>query len=199
MPQSVNCWGMNSPRGVKVAVAVLFLLYPFLVFIGLKELQPRILAILLFIVLGLRFLLAADKSGTGATGVNRYALLAAVFMLAFTLITDSRLGLLLYPLLVNLLLFAFFFASLYQPMTIVEQIARRQEKDFPDSAIAYTRKVTIAWCLFFLGNGTLSLLTALHSEKWWMLYNGIISYLLIGLMMAIEFMVRRQVKGRAGD
>jgi uncharacterized membrane protein len=58
-------------------------------------------------------------------------------------------------------------------------------------AIAYTRKVTVVWCGFFVVTGTLALATALwSSDKTWALYNGLIAYLLMGALFAGEWLVR---------
>jgi uncharacterized membrane protein len=60
--------------------------------------------------------------------------------------------------------------------------------------VAYTRKVTQAWCVFFVANGLVALWTA---TRWpvqaWFYYNGIIAYLLVGVMFGGEWLVRRRV------
>ena len=62
---------------------------------------------------------------------------------------------------------------------------------------SYLRKVTIAWLTFFLINAAISALTAISgSLKLWTLYNGFISYLLIGVMFAAEFLIRQGVHQR---
>ena len=58
----------------------------------------------------------------------------------------------------------------------------------------YCRKVCIAWCLFFILNAGISAFTALKcSDAVWSLYNGGISYALMGLMFAVEYIIRIQV------
>ncbi|MBO4320623.1 MAG: hypothetical protein J5857_09175 [Treponema sp.] len=64
----------------------------------------------------------------------------------------------------------------------------------------YCRNITIIWCLFFILNGTLSTLTAFsqnifkiteeQADKIWTIYNGAISYILMGLLFAVEYLVR---------
>jgi uncharacterized membrane protein len=60
--------------------------------------------------------------------------------------------------------------------------------------VAYTRKVTQAWCVFFVVNASVALWTA---TRWpvqaWFYYNGIIAYLLVGVMFGAEWLVRRRV------
>jgi uncharacterized membrane protein len=97
----------------------------------------------------------------------------------------------LYPALMNLLMFSLFFSSLLKPPSIVERIARLREPDLPDQAIHYTRKVTMLWCVFFILNGTVALWTALYASLLtWGWYNGLIAYLLIGIVFVAEWSYR---------
>ena len=38
-----------------------------------------------------------------------------------------------------------------------------------------------------------------YSEEWWVLYNGFIAYILIGLMLAGEYLIRIKVIGNGND
>ena len=61
----------------------------------------------------------------------------------------------------------------------------------------YTRRVTQIWCLFFIVNGSIAILTALYGDMaLWTAWNGMIAYLLIGALMAGEWLVRRRVMKR---
>jgi len=78
-------------------------------------------------------------------------------------------------------------------MSLVERLARLQEPELPTAAIRYTRRVTRVWCLFFIGNGLFSGWTVWHGDlALWSLYNGLISYLLMGALMAGEYLIRRR-------
>lgn len=179
---------------LRVGIGSLFVLYPFLVYFGLQAFQPSVIAGFLLVLTVFRFLLTKeDKSGKNDAGMSLYWLAAAALVIIVTFLSGSKLGLFLYPLLVNLAFFTFFTISLYHPPTVIERIARRQRSDFPERAVFYTRKVTQAWCIFFVLNGSLSLMSIFHSETWWMLYNGFISYILIGLMLGGEYLVRMRV------
>jgi uncharacterized membrane protein len=64
----------------------------------------------------------------------------------------------------------------------------------PPEAIVYTRKVNIVWCVFFALNGIIALLTAVWASlEIWMLYNGFISYLLMGILFSGEYLIRQKV------
>lgn len=100
-----------------------------------------------------------------------------------------------YPAFVSLLMLSIFGHSLWFPPTYVEKIARLYEPNLPQKAIIYTRRVTIVWCGFFLLNGTIACLTARYlPERMWMLYNGGISYLLMGGLFAGELIFRQRMQ-----
>jgi uncharacterized membrane protein len=78
---------------------------------------------------------------------------------------------------------------------MIERFARLQEPHLSETAIRYTRQVTIVWCVFFVLNGSIALYTALFCEmKTWALYNGLIAYVLMGALFAGEYLVRLRVK-----
>ena len=83
---------------------------------------------------------------------------------------------------------ALFSFSLFRPPSIVEQMTRLKEPDFPTAAVSYTRKVTMVWCGFFAFNGAVALYTVLQTDMdLWAIYNGFISYCLMGLLFAGEY------------
>jgi uncharacterized membrane protein len=50
---------------------------------------------------------------------------------------------------------------------------------------------------FFVINGTIAAALTLWAPlAWWTLYNGLIAYLLMGLLFAGEWLVRQRVRGR---
>ena len=98
-----------------------------------------------------------------------------------------------YPVMVNAVLFSVFVSSLFRPQTIVEKIARLRDPRFSDLEIPYAKKVTLAWSLFFAINGSVAFITVLIEDKfYWSIYNGAISYALMGLMFAGEFYCRQR-------
>jgi uncharacterized membrane protein len=172
------------------ALAVtLVVAYPVLVYFGLQVFAPRMLVLLLLLMAGLRWLAWDGEE----KGFLLYWLAAIFLVVVATLVTGSTLGLLFYPLLMNLVFLTFFAISLYKPPTVVETIARKQHGELPAEAVAYSRKVTVIWCVFFVLNGCVSLWTAFLSHEAWVLYNGLIAYVLMALLMGAEYLVRRRV------
>lgn len=102
-----------------------------------------------------------------------------------------------YPVAVNGTLLSIFMVSLWRGEPMVERLARLSEPDFPEIAKPYTRKVTVMWCCFFVGNGLVALYTALYSSyEVWAWYNGVLAYCLMGLLFAGEWLVRKRVQGK---
>ncbi len=174
----------------KLVLGLLTLSYPVVIYVGLQHWPPRVMALALVA-------LALLRAGTSRqAGWRAMALVAAVLALAVAA-SDHALPLKLYPVLVNVAMLAVFGWSLRHPPTLVERLARLREPNLPPSGVAYTRRVTQAWCVFFCVNGTLAALTACFaSDRLWALYNGAIAYGLIGAMFAGEWLVRRRVMAR---
>ncbi|MEH6800514.1 MAG: hypothetical protein V7681_14575 [Halopseudomonas sabulinigri] len=129
---------------------------------------------------------------------RRLAMVAAAVLLLLGLLGEAELGMRAYPVAVSLILLAVFAGSLFQGMPVIERLARFQEPDLPPEGVRYTRKVTWAWCGFFIVNGGIAAWTALYADlAAWTLYNGCISYLLMGLMFAVEWLCRRRVRRTA--
>jgi uncharacterized membrane protein len=83
-------------------------------------------------------------------------------------------------------------------MPLVERLARLREPDLPPRAIRWTRRVTQIWCLFFIFNGSVALVTCLiNNLLWWTWWNGLVSYLLMGLLMASEWLLRQRMRKQA--
>ncbi len=188
---------MTKTALLRIGIGTLFILYPFLIYLGLQEFQPRIIACFLLIAVMLSFMTTMHDKNDG--GMSLYWVSTAILVAIITLLLDSKFSLFLYPLLVNLAFFTFFTISLFYPPTVIERIARRHRPSLPEKAIVYTRKVTQVWCIFFLLNGGMSLISAFHSEMWWVLYNGFISYILIGLMLAGEYLIRIKIMSHNND
>lgn len=102
-----------------------------------------------------------------------------------------------YPVLINAMLLIVFVGSLFSSQSIIERLARLQTPDLPAHAISYTRKVTQVWSGVFVFNILIcSLLIALQAYDYWAYYSGVISYVIMGSVMAIEFLIRQKVKQR---
>jgi len=97
---------------------------------------------------------------------------------------------------VNVVLLGVFGVSLWKPPSMIERFARLQTPDLPFQAIAYTRKVTWIWCGFFILNGSIATASVFANDKVWALYNGLLSYIFMGILLAGEYLVRLRVQNR---
>lgn len=168
---------------------VLTVLYPLAIWFGEGRVEPRYLALLLLLAAAAR--LPALKVSQAA----RWSAGAALVLAAGAVWANALLPLKLYPVLVNAALLIAFGYSLASPPSMVERMARLTDPDLPPAAIAYTRTVTKVWCVFFVINGSIALGTAIWaSQTVWSLYNGVIAYVLMGLLFAGEYLVRIRFK-----
>lgn len=104
----------------------------------------------------------------------------------------------LYPSIVNFFLFLVFFLSIFQEKTVIQKMALIMEPDADEAVMNYTRKVTYVWAAFTFLNFIISCITIFTPEKIWAIYNGFISYLLVGLVFIIEYIVRINFKRKHG-
>jgi uncharacterized membrane protein len=178
---------------------VVGVIYPFLVYLLLDRFEPRAIALGLMCLLAIRFLFVGSRSRADSADARQMKWMVGVLG-AFALgaaVLNSRSALLYYPLLVDVGLLAVFGISLVHPPTVIERIARLTNPHMPERAVRYTRAVTIVWCGFFVVNGAIAAWTAAFASlATWSVYNGFIAYVLMGALLAGEWLVRRRVRPR---
>jgi acyl-coenzyme A synthetase/AMP-(fatty) acid ligase/uncharacterized membrane protein/3-hydroxymyristoyl/3-hydroxydecanoyl-(acyl carrier protein) dehydratase len=197
-------------RRIRALGYILAALYPLVMFclLVILKLPPRGIALFMG-VLGMGFFLSAG-TGKKAAGLQGKAdgpgfvrglalslLLVGLGLLCF--ITNSALFLKLYPVLVNGAFLAAFAFTLLRPPNMIFRIAVFQDKTIRGSLAekrveAYCRRVTRVWCLFFILNGVVAAWTVFFApDGVWSLYNGGISYMVMGILFAGEWMIRKRV------
>lgn len=95
-----------------------------------------------------------------------------------------------YPVIVNSFIFCVFFLSVFCEETIIQKIAKKMDGELTDFSRNYTRKLTYVWCIFLFVNLSISFATVFMSPKVWELYNACISYIALGVMFGVEYIVR---------
>jgi uncharacterized membrane protein len=174
-------------------IGLVTILYPLVIYFSLGRIEPRWIALILLAVALMRAFTSPEKFW-------RYAAGAALLLALLSIYLNHTTPLKLYPVIVSATLLSVFAISLWHPPSAIERLARLQDPHLPVQAIAYTKKVTIVWCIFFLINGCIALLTALYaSDKQWALYNGLISYCLMGALFVGEWLVRPKHKTDADN
>lgn len=125
---------------------------------------------------------------------QKFAFLMAMLLGVIGLTRTAEL-MLWYPVIISVMMLAIFGSSLWAKQTIVERLARLTEPDLPEQGVRYTRKVTQIWCGVFIFNMLVTIALILANElELWAIYSGVISYLIIGGVMAAEWLVRQFVK-----
>ena len=177
-----------------VVVSIFFIVYPLFIYLGLTRFSPTVLGGVVLGVVGIRIALMKKISLAKLKALLPLSVAAAVLALFSTLFNNER-ALLLMPMAVNATLLATFGWTLFRGPTMIARFAALTEPVITDKITRYCRKVTISWCLFFVINGAIAAYTAFFTSKeYWALYNGLISYILMGLLFGTEFLVRKTVK-----
>lgn len=190
---------------LKILFGIFAALYPVLIFtfLVILKLPIRIIS-LAVVILGLAFFLgmtASTKDGEKKV-LSWRPLLSAGLLLAAGLacfFTNQSLFLKLYSLVISVTLLLVFGYTLFFPPTIIFRFANLGDKSikgapYEKDVEAYCKKVCIVWCCFFIINGSISAFTAFCcSDRVWSIYNGGISYVLMGMLFTVEFIVRKIV------
>ena len=172
-------------------------IWPFMVWLSLTHPVWRWILPLAAVLFLLRWLALRGRQGALTLVGKWLALAGAGLSLSSVFLRENHL-LLWYPVMVNGLMLALFGSSLFSRMPLVERLARLREPELPPKAIRWTRRVTQIWCLFFIFNGSVALATCLMNNLlWWTWWNGLVSYLLMGMLMTGEWLLRQRMRKQA--
>jgi uncharacterized membrane protein len=193
-------------RIFRILLTVSSVLYPFFLLASLLwlHLSPRFMILGLGVIGLFYFLANYDNAVTrGPRGLQFWMIVSSIGGLAAVTFITQNAGLLrFYPVFINLVLLANFAITWFQGPPMVYRLAVLQDKTILDSpnraAIeTYCTIVTHIWCVFFIQNTLMSAATALWAnETVWSLYNGCVSYILIGALLGGEFVFRKIKMGR---
>jgi uncharacterized membrane protein len=183
----------------QVAMWMMLLGYPAVVYYGLTRWSVRGVAALLLVLL-VPMMSWRWSRGSAQLGRAGAALpLGVAALLIASLLVDDQRFVLAMPVLINGWLFAAFAATL-SGTPMIERFARLQSPELSNQQIRYCRRVTHVWTAFFLLNGVITGLLALFaSARWWAIYTGLIAYVLIGLLGTVEFLARRYLFREFGN
>ncbi len=131
---------------LNAVLVVMTLCYPAAVYFGIEYLEPKYFALILLSLFGLRYLVTVK---TATTNVALALFVVVTIFAGWAFVSNSEPLLLFYPVIVNVVLLAAFAWSLAFPPSAIERLARITDPNLPPGAVAYTRRVTVAWCFFF--------------------------------------------------
>ncbi len=200
---------------LKALFYVIAAVYPILVFTLLVvfKVETKILS-LCIVALAAAFFLSATgskKTSDKKGALDWKPLLSSLLFLAaglFCFITGKEFFLKLYSVVINLTLLLVFGSTLFLQPNIIFRFATLADKSIIGSSYEnqvrlYCRNVTIVWCGFFILNGTAATLTTFadklfglspeQARRVWAVYNGGISYVLMGTLFVVEFIIRKLV------
>lgn len=196
---------------LKVFIAIISVLYPVLVFtlLVVYKFPVRIVSLCVVFLALVYFLSATSAVPNSVPSENNQKkkkfsfsikpLVSSIFLLAVGLIcfvTNSSLFLKLYPIVVCMTMLFVFGITLFTKPNIIFRFATLQDKTIKGSVNEkriekYCLKVTYIWCTFFILNSGVAAYTAFCcSDEVWTLYNCGISYGIMGLIFAVEFIIR---------
>lgn len=180
---------MRTLLAVLKVLAVL--VYPLAVYAGLTRFGARGIGVVIAIfVLPSAVLKLAKAEPAERWAVLKMPLAILALIGAAAALDDPRFVFAL-PVLINTVLLWSFGRSLSEtPM--VERFARMQEDTLSDAQVGYCRTVTLVWCVFFALNAMVTALLAWWGDaRWWALHTGLLAYVAIGTLAAIEYVVRK--------
>ena len=185
---------MKGPLNISPLWAFTFLgtlIYPLLVYRYIAVSPPALFAGFALILIAIRMVYIWHLPGSS---IWLGAFIFAALIFVFIMLLSTSIAVKAYPIIISLSFAGAFGFSLVYPPTIVERFARITHPDLPPSGVAYTKKVTIVWLIFLICNAAISAVTALWgSLELWTLWNGLISYLIMGILFAVEYAFRRRV------
>jgi uncharacterized membrane protein len=164
-------------------------LYPLVMYVGLKTFSPRLVAILF----GLMAIVGTVLKKCDPYALRLLAPVSGVMLLCLISAFLNRSHFMLYlPALISVNLLLSFGYTLFRPPSMVAIFAQRATAiTFNDEQLRYCRLVTLIWVIFFVFNGTAAGLTACCAAlEVWSLYNGLIAYGAMGLLFTGELFYR---------
>ena len=179
---------------IKIILSLLVAIYPIAVYFGLQKFEAKFIALALCTLIMLRALFAPTIAGIKSKHLIIASSLIGITIAGMSFVQNTDLGIRLYPVVMSVMFLSVFSLSLLYPPSVIERFARVQDPELSDEGTAYCRKVTMVWCIFFLINIIIAGYTALYSSlETWSLYNGFISYLLMGSLFLGEYLYRKFV------
>ena len=176
---------------LRALFVIITLCYPLVVYAGLRAVRARDLALVLGLLLVARLAQSwrrRDRQTTMRVALPTAAV--AVVVLLAGVLDDGRLFLSV-PVFVNLTFLVTFTRTLRHGPSMVETLARLQYSSLAPGGESYCRRVTIVWCVFFAVNvvviASLAMAGALAA---WTLYTGLLAYVAMGCLFAIEMTYR---------
>lgn len=169
-----------------VLVTSLFLIYPYLVYKGIENgmawIAPTIFSII--------YLLQAIRTKNVSLKIKKVLVAITLLLGAYYLQTLTAKIL---PVLIQLMLMIFFGRTLLKGNgpSFIERFVRLEFPEFPEYVSPYCRNLTLLWTGFFAMNVIVCSLLAIWGTNYgWTLYNGVLIYVMMGVLAVGEYIYR---------
>ena len=174
---------MSGNRARVFLAGLLFAAYPLIIFLLLRQQAAGVGAALVLGLLAWRLRQQPHRLvWLGAVAVS-----VLLVLWLFDVATIPK----LLPPLIHAGLFYLFSTSL-ESVPLIERFARLERPELPEAVVVYCRRVTRVWSGFFAVNVVLTVWLALQQDDvQWVLYNGLLVYLLIAALVIGEALWRR--------
>jgi len=185
---------MDKPRrnGLAAILLAASLAYPAAVYYGRSAVPPLTFVAAAVLLMTLRIV----TLDVPAAREQRGLLIASAVALVILAVLDPPVAAKTYPVVMSAAVAAVFGMSLAHPPSLVERYARLRHAELPPEGRVYCRAVTMVWTAWLSLNALVALVLALFgSDAAWALWTGIIAYVIMGLLFAGEFALRRVVVG----
>lgn len=166
-------------RPLKILMLLAAVAYPIAVFFALQHgFSVRMMGIVLIcaVLIGI------------AQSKNLWIGICGILLAGLSFISNQGIFLKLYPVLMNVGVCAIFAISL-RGTPMIQRFVQKIQNEITPKMIEHARLATIAWVIFLAINTLISLVTVFMSDFVWTVYNGLISYGLIGLMILVEYVI----------
>lgn len=188
-------------------MAIALLAYPFVVYVFVERLGPLALAGFFALLTATRLVLAKHLSRNAII----LGLVAIAALCLATIALQNAIAIKLYPVALSCAGALWCAHTLLTPPSAIERLLNivsqsraglpaqmRDRIPFDANGLSpslvqrvYMRRLTAVWLVFFTTNGLVSAVTALLTNTaTWALYNGLISYLIAGVLLVGEFFYR---------
>ena len=185
---------MSQTIFIRVLFVIFVVLYPFVVYFGLRYLPPSFFGVMLAVVLAMRFRVLVSEERPVLLPILAVFIAYAVASAALQSVTM----LLYYPVLVNFSLCAVFANSLRHEESILLRLIRARGVQVSKYGPKYIHRLTACWAIFFAVNGIIALWSTTLSIEAWTAYNGLIAYVIVGALVGGERIFRRYYKKHMG-
>jgi len=188
---------------LRILCNTILAIYPFLIifFLIIKIFPIRIFSLVIIALAVFEFIFRISKRKSDKKfGSNLWNSLVLLVIGVLCFVTNTNIAYKLFPVFINIILLFTFGSTLFQPPPMIYRFAVLADKTIPKSPgaekiAAYCHKVTVLWVVFFALNGSIAALTVFFgSDLIWIIYNVGVSNVLLGILFAGEFIVRKFVQ-----